>query len=179
MVSIAQRLAQYAEIKHAASERYRTFLPTPCPAFNGDLVHFTAEGFNHLVYPQPKKERNRTSQILRFDMLERAKILIETATTFQEYDEGIQYRKVNRRGKHVEQPILVKMWGFVAIIKGFRIKVVVIQRGNSKKEFLSVAPAWFTRQYRDIKLIQNSTGKGLAHEDDEEVLKNAAVSDVL
>lgn len=55
----------------------------------------------------------------------------------------------------------------------FRIKVIVKQEGNGKLKFQSVIPAWFVRQYRDIRLIQTSTGRGLMDEDDGEVLKNA------
>jgi hypothetical protein len=39
--------------------------------------------------------------------------------------------------------------------------------------------AWFTKQYRDIKMIETSVGKGLKDSDDEEVLKNTAISGVL
>ncbi|MEK7148174.1 MAG: hypothetical protein AAB758_02650, partial [Patescibacteria group bacterium] len=67
----------------------------------------------------------------------------------------------------------------VAVIRKFRVKVVVTQEGNGGIKFLSVAPAWFTKQYRNIKIIETSVGKGLKHEDDEEVLKNAAISDIL
>jgi hypothetical protein len=151
MSTIEERVSSYPDIKQQALRRYSSFEPTPCRAFDGERVFFTAEGFNHLVYPSPKKERDRRAQILRFDMLERAKLLIGLTTTYQEYDEEIAYRKVNRKGAYVERALVERMWGFVAIIRGFRIKVVIVQRGNGKKEFLSVAPAWYTKQYRDIK----------------------------
>jgi len=57
-------------------------------------------------------------------------------------------------------------WGFIAIVQKFRVKVVVRQVGNGKMEFQSVIPAWFVRQYREIKMIQNSTGAGLLNEND-------------
>lgn len=74
---------------------------------------------------------------------------------------------------------VVKYWGFVAIIEKFRIKVVVRQVGNSKAEFYRVIPAWITKQYRDLKIINNSTGKGLKEENDDEILKNATHGDDL
>ena len=123
--------------------------------------------------------RDRRAQILRFDMLEKAKHILEISTTFQEYDEEIVYKKVNRRGTWTPMNVLVRCWGFVAIVRKFRVKVVVTQEGNGSIKFLSVAPAWFTKQYRDIKMIEMSTGKGLKYTDDAEVLKNAANSDVL
>jgi hypothetical protein len=51
--------------------------------------------------------------------------------------------------------------------------VVIRQIGNGKKEFYSVIPAWFTRQYRNIKIIETSARGGLLEEDDAEALKNA------
>ncbi len=171
--TIEERAKEYDEIRRNAEELYATFKPVKCLALGDEIVHFTSEGFNHLVYNKPKKMRDIRAQILRFDMLERAKFVIETSTTYQEYDEEIRYKKVNRHGKHVEMPVVVRSWGLVAIVRNFRVKVVIKQEGNGKKEFYSVIPAWFTKQYRNIKMIQSSTGKGLLSEDDDEVLKNA------
>ena len=175
---IKERVADYEQIKQEAAALYKTFISVDCPAL-GQEIRFTSEGFNHLIYGASKKMRDKKAQILRFDMLEKAKFILETSTTFQEYDEEIVYKKVNRRGFWVPMNVVIRCWGFVAIVQKFRVKVVVIQEGNGAIEFLSVAPAWFTKQYRDIKMIQTSTGKGLKSSDDEDTLKNAAISDIL
>ena len=175
---IEERVADYEQIKQEAAALYKTFISVDCPAL-GQEIRFTSEGFNHLIYGAPKKMRDKKAQILRFDMLEKEKFILETSTTFQEYDEEIVCKKVNRRGLWVSMNVVSRCWGFVAIVQKFRVKVVVIQEGNGAIEFLSVAPAWFTQQYRDIKMIQTSTGKGLKSSDDEEVLKNVARSDGL
>ncbi len=112
-------------------------------------------------------------------MLEKAKRILETSTTFQEYDEEIINKRVNRNGHWIAKNIFCRCWGFIAILQKFRVKVVVTQEGNGAIKFLSVAPAWFTRNYRDIKIIETSVGKGLKFSDDVEVLKNATTSDVL
>lgn len=169
---IEDRLKDYLEIRAKALTLYNTFGKIQCPALGG-YVHFTSEGFNHLIYGRAKKERDKRAQIARFDLLDRAKFIIENSTTFQEYDEDMEYIKVNRHGKYVGKNELVKSWGLVAIVRKFRVKVVIIQVGNGKMQFQSVRPAWFIKQYRDIKLIQTSTGAGLRNDDDEEVLKNA------
>ena len=176
--TIEERVTNYEQIKQKASELYKTFVSVDCSAL-GQKIRFTSEGFNHLVYEAPKKMRDKKAQILRFDMLEKAKFILEMSTTFQEYDEEIIYKKVNRRGSWIPMNVVVRCWGFVAIVQKFRVKVVVAQEGNGAIEFLSVAPAWFTKQYRDIKMIQTSTGKGLKSSDDDETLKNAAISDIL
>lgn len=172
--TIEERVANYDKIREEAATLYRTFGTAECPAL-GRPVQFTAEGFNHLVYHAPGKMRDKRAQILRFDMLERAKFVLETSTTYQEYDEEMIYKKVNRRGAWVPMNVVIRAWGLVAIVRKFRIKVVVTQEGNGTTHFLSVAPAWFTKQYRDIKMIETSVGKGLRAEDDddENTLKNA------
>jgi hypothetical protein len=176
--NIEERVNDYVDIRKTTQELYTSFKKVYCPALGND-IHFTSEGFNHIIYERAKKERDKRTQILRFDMLDRAKFILETTTTFQEFEENIEYRKVNRHGKFVGMNTLVRCWGFVAIIQKFRIKVVVIQIGNGKMEFMSVIPAWFIKQYRNIKIIHNSTGQGLMKEDDNEVLKNATQGDVL
>ncbi len=176
--NIEERLKDYPEIRKLAAELYGSFEKVYCPALGGD-IHFTSEGFNHLIYERAKKERDKRTQILRFDMLEKAKFILETSTTYQEYEESMEYRKVNRHGNFVGINIIVRCWGFMAIVQKFRVKAVVRQAGNGKMEFQSVIPAWFIRHYRGIKIIQSSTGAGLLNENDVEVLKNATQSDVL
>lgn len=176
--TINERVIDYDQIRLDAAELYATFISVNCPALKGK-VFFTSEGFNHLVYSSPKKMRDKRVQILRFDMLEKAKYILQTSTTFQEYDEEIINKRVNRNGHWVPKNILVRCWGFIAIIQKFRVKVVVTQEGNGAIKFLSVVPAWFTKNYRGIKIIETSVGKGLKFFDDDEELKNATVCDVL
>lgn len=176
--TIEERVADYELIKQEASALYGAFISVDSAAL-GQKIFFTSEGFNHLVYSAPKKMRDKRAQILRFDMLTKAKFILETSTTYQEYDEEIINKRVNRNGHWVSRNVLVRCWGFVAIVQKFRVKVVVTQEGNGAIKFLSVAPAWFTKQYRDIKIIGTSVGKGLNADDDDEVLKNATASDVL
>src|ERR1035437_5841345 len=95
--TIEERLKDYEQIKRDAAAFYKTFVSVDCPALD-QKINFTSEGFNHLVYGAPKKIRDKRAQILRFDMLEKAKFILETSTTFQEYDEEIINKKVNRKG---------------------------------------------------------------------------------
>ena len=176
--TLDERLPNYLEIRKNSKELYDTFNKVFSPAL-GKHIHFTSNGFNHLIYKNAKKEREKSTQILRFDLLERAKVVLERSTTYQEFEEDMEYTRVNRHGKYQSMNLVVKYWGFVAVIEKFRIKVVVRQVGNSKAEFYSVIPAWITKQYRDLKIINNSIGKGLKDENDDEVLKNATHGDDL
>lgn len=170
--TIEERLSDYDQIRAEASVLYKTFGRVHCPAL-GQEVRFTSNGFNHLVYEAPKKIRDKRAQILRFDMLEKAKFIIENSSTFQEFEEEIINKKVNRNGYWVPMNVFVRRWGLVAVIRKFRVKVVLVQEGNGAIEFLSVKPGWVMTGYRDMKFFHTSVGKGLTDDRDEDVLKNA------
>jgi hypothetical protein len=160
--------------RQEAAEFYKSVGTVACPAFRGERVHFTSEGFNHLIYKAGTKHpRNLQVQHMRFDLLPKAKLLLERTTTFQEYEEEYRYVPANRHGTYHRENTLVRLWGFVAIINKFRLKVVVQQVGNGNKQFYSVIPAWKTRQYRDIKLIETAPTGGVRYDDEGEELKNA------
>ena len=157
----------YPKLREQAQILYSSFNKVRCPALGNEWVHFTSEGFNHLVYIKKKKPRNKRVQIMKFELLEKAKFIIEKSTTFQEYEEDFEYIKVKKYGKSRHENVSVRYWGLVAIVKNrFRVRVVIKEVGNGKKEFYSVIPAWFTKQYRDIKIIETSTKGGLISEED-------------
>lgn len=161
--TIEERIKNYSEIKKESKELYDSFCKIFSPAI-GSHVHFTSNGFNHLVYKNAKKKRDKKTQILRFDLLKKAKYIIEVSTTFQELEEDFEYTRVNRHGKYVSMNLIVRHWAFVAIVDNLRVKVVLRQVGNGKVEFFSVIPGWKLRQYRDIKIINNSAGSSLKYD---------------
>ncbi|MEK7612748.1 MAG: hypothetical protein AAB449_01210 [Patescibacteria group bacterium] len=133
------------------------------PAFNEE-VHFTAEGFNHIVFKGPRSERERSSQILRFKLLPLAVKLVKIATTFQEFEETIKQFEVKTHKKRVQKAKPVRYWGLIGIIEGRKIKVILRKIGdNGTMHFWSIVPAWTTNHYRDLKLF--STMKGNPDED--------------
>ena len=160
----------YEIARKEALALYSSFHRVNCPALGNEPIYFTSEGFNHLIYKEPTKPRHERVQMMRFDMLKKAKFILENSTTFQEYEEGFESIVVNRHGKRIRENAVVRLWGFIAIVQRFRVKVVIRQIGNGNKQFYSVIPAWFTRHYRNMKYIETSTG--LIGEDDEFELKN-------
>lgn len=164
----------YTTAREEALKLYHGFSKIQCPALGNEFVYFTSEGFNHLVYKEAKKPRPERVQMMRFDMLKKARFILETSTTFQEYEEGFESVVLEKHGKRVRENVVVCLWGFIAIVRKFRIKVVVRQIGNGNKHFYSVIPAWFTKHYRGIKYIETSTGL-LEEDGDEQELKNATL----
>ena len=57
---------------------------------------FNAEGFNHLVYKNQNRERDKNVQIMKFKLLQLAQKLIGLTTTYQEYEESLQEFRVKK-----------------------------------------------------------------------------------
>ena len=45
-----QDISNYEKIREDTQNFYKQIGAIRCPALNNELVHFTAEGFNHLIY---------------------------------------------------------------------------------------------------------------------------------
>ena len=151
-------ISQYHKMREETHAWYQTIGAIRCPALNNELVHFSAEGFNHLIYKGNRIERIKQDQVTKFKLLKKAKIILEISTTYQEYEESLRQIWKKKFKKMVQESALMHYWGFVAIINNFRIKVIARQIGNGGKHFWSVIPAWTTSYYRDIKLLSQSTG---------------------
>ena len=156
-------LSNYDKLLADAQKFYNSTRPILSPAL-GEYVHFTAEGFGHIIFKGSRSERERPSQILRFKLLPKAMKLIGLSTTYQEYEETLKEFEVKSYKKKIRKSKPVKYWGIIAIIDGRKIKVILRKIGdNGQLHFWSIVPAWTTNKYRDIKLY--STMKGNPDED--------------
>lgn len=156
-------ISNYEKLRENARKLYQSTKPRFSPALD-EYVHFTAEGFNHLIFKGSRAEREQSSQILRFKLLPRAIKLIERSTTYQEYEETLKEFEVKSFKKKVRKTKPVKYWGIIAITDGRKIKVILRRVGdNGQLHFWSVIPSWVTNKYRDTKFF--STMKGNPDED--------------
>ncbi|MBU6321120.1 MAG: hypothetical protein KGI78_03520 [Patescibacteria group bacterium] len=155
--------SNYEKLRDDTRDFYSSIRPVVSPALR-EAVHFTAEGFNHIIFKSARRERERPSQIMRFKLLPRALELVALATTYQEYEETIREFTVKSRKRRVRKSKPVKYWGLIAIINGMKIKVILRKIGdNGQLHFWSVVPAWTTNKYRDARFI--TTMKGSPEED--------------
>lgn len=162
MHDMEEKLKNYTELRQKAKELYDSFESVRCPALNNEFVNFTSEGFTHILYRTKKSERDKSTQIMRFELLAKAKKLIELTTTYQEHEE--YYRTVERRRfkRKVLEQESINDWGLIGVIDNFRIKVVIRKIGNGQNQFHSVIPAWRTKYYKDIKIVSNTTKGNVA-----------------
>ena len=141
-----------------ARKFYTTLRPLWSHALN-DFVCFTAEGFNHLLFKSSRRERECSSQIVRFKLLPRAVTLIGHSTTYQEYEETIREFESRDHKRRVWKNKTIRYWGIIAIIDRRKIKVVLRKIGDTGQlHFWSVIPAWTTSKHRDIKLFSTMDG---------------------
>lgn len=149
---------EYSHVREKTLNFYNQKEHVRCPALDNEIVHFTSEGFNHLVYKGDRSERDKSVQILKFNLFSKAIEIIAISTTHQEYDEGMKNIKKKKHKRIIFESATVKYWGLVAIIRSTRVKVIIRQVGNGQKHFWSVIPAWRKCHYRDTKFITNACG---------------------
>lgn len=156
-------LSNYHKLREDAQRFYNNIGRIMSPALN-QQIHFTAEGFNHIIFKGSRSERERPSQILRFKLLPLAVKLVGLSTTYQEFEESIKEFDVKSHKKRLRQSKPVRYWGIIAIIEGRKIKVIVRKIGdNGAMHFWSIVPAWTTNKYRDTRFF--TTMKGDPDED--------------
>ncbi len=156
-------ISNYEKLRDDTQEKYRSIGRISCPAFK-EPVHFSAEGFNHIIFKRARSERERSSQILRFKLLPLAVKLVRLTTTYQEVEHTLKEVEVKRHKKRVRIPKTVTYWGIIAIIDGRKIKVILRKIGdNGSLQFWSIVPAWTTNKYRDTRFF--TTMKGNPEED--------------
>ena len=93
--------SNYEKLKTDAQSFYAHIGRKHSPAFANEGVHFSGEGFNHIVFKSPRSERERSSQMLRFKLLPLAVKLVGLTTTYQEYEETIKMFEVKERKRRV------------------------------------------------------------------------------
>jgi len=150
-------IVNYQKIREAAENFYKKIGCLNCPVFNNKKVYFNSEGFNHLVYKK-SSERNKNDQIIKFKLLPIAKEIVGLATTYQEYDEGMFNITRKKFKKRTVESVRVKYWALVAIIRNYKVKVIIRQVGDGNKHFYSVIPAWTISYYHETKIISQAKG---------------------
>lgn len=149
---------EYSKVKEEAKGIYAEFKPVKCPALNFELVHFTSEGFNHILYKNKYGARTIQDQYMRLKILDLAREIIKISTTYQEFEEKLQEVLVEIKKKKVKTTKLCKYWGFIAVIKKKKLKVIVRRIGEGKIHFWSVIPFWRTTRHGDLAFRDFASG---------------------
>lgn len=125
-----------AQLKLHSKAYYTRIGCVPCPIL-GEDVHFTAEGYFHLINesnsrPGKTNPRKPTEQYMKLMYLQHAKTVLKYSTYIDE--RRVTRKKVKGKWKKVIQTEVIHE------IKGEKISVIVEKVGHSNSKFLSVFP---------------------------------------
>lgn len=70
----------YKEAKEQVYRKYKRIKAVRCPYLKGNVV-FNSNGFRHLIYKTGNNKRDEESQIMRFELFEKAVKVIKVTTT--------------------------------------------------------------------------------------------------
>jgi len=141
-----ERQIKFDQIKKSAEEQYRKINSIFCPFLN-KKVNFNAKGLDHIKFKEWNKTRLISEQYLRLKFLKLAPLIIEKASTLQEFSETKVFERIKRNARRERMLTPVRYYGFVAIIKfKVKIKIIVKEIENGQPFFWSVIPFWKTKK---------------------------------
>lgn len=141
-----ERQIKFDQVKKGAEEQYKKINNVFCPFLKRD-VNFNAKGLDHIKFKGWNKARLTSEQYLRLKFLKLTPLVIEKASTLQEFSETkvFERKKINSRWERILTP--VKYYGFVAIINfKVKIKIIVKEAEGGQPFFWSVIPFWKTKK---------------------------------
>jgi hypothetical protein len=130
----------HAREKTSAEEFYKGIQNVHCPYFSQPVI-FNSDGFNHLQF-SAGRERDKSAQIFKFNLLPFAPDIIRKSGTIQEYRK--QWGKVGRKRKDGFQDTKeMEYWGLIALVPDkngpmVSIKVILRRVGDGNITFWSV-----------------------------------------
>jgi len=140
----------YEKTKDNAFKEYQQIEEVYCPNLKKKVV-FNSNGFLHIIYKSKGKKREEPAQLMRLKLLSKAVEIIKATTTIQEYDSFTKEMLVKDHKLRVFKLTKVEYFGYIAIISGWKIKVIIKKIGNGSPFFWSVIPNWVTNKKRDQK----------------------------
>lgn len=154
------RAQLFEAIKKEAEDSYRELDSIFCPYLKTE-VKFNAKGLDHIKMKEWNKTRLIADQYLRLKFLKLVPDVLSASGTVQDYKETQSFERLKLTGKWQSKMVPVKYYGFVAIVKSVRIKIIVKKVESSAPYFWSIIPFWKTNK-------DNLTGqiKKVFHEGD-------------
>ena len=149
---------KFDRVKTESEAYYKTIGDVHCPYLKGN-VSFNSKGLEHLKFKERNKARLLLDQYIRLKLLKTAPHILNNSHTVQEFFETNKFeqQKINSRWEY--RSVKVTYYGFVAIISGARIKVIVKEVAGGNKFFWSLIPFWKNK-------VKNGQNKKILHAGD-------------
>lgn len=141
---------------------YKSIGEIYCP-YLGATVSFNAKGLDHIKFKEWDKARSSIEQYVRLKLLRLAPEILKSSHTLQEYFETnrLERKKINARWE--KAMVRVRYYGFVAIINGSRMKIIVKEVEGGQKFFWSIIPFWKNKR------LDNGKNEKILHNGDLEI----------
>lgn len=136
---------KFDKVKSDAEESYRKTDKVFCPYLK-TAVMFNSKGLDHIKFKGWNRTRSTLEQYMRFKLFPLVPDIIRDSHTLQEFYETnrLERQKVNSRWE--QRMINVRYYGFVAVIKNTRVKVIVKEVSGGSSFFWSIIPFWKSRK---------------------------------
>lgn len=123
-------MAKVDDLKKEAQKFFSRNKEITCPAFPKEKIIFNSKGLHHLFYDGTMRARPEKEIEARVLLLPQALKLVKLMPLWQE-------ERLIRREKKT-----IRFWALEGVVDKKRIKVIIRQKGDGKKCFWSVIPAW-------------------------------------
>ena len=132
---------KFEKAREDAEVLYKTIGEVKCPYFR-EAITFNAKGLRHLKFHSDQQARPHKDQYIRFRLISLAPNILAVSHTLQGIStrKNLEPMKTNSRWENVLQ--LVTYYEFVAVVNGYRVRVIVKQVDKNPKYFWSIIPFW-------------------------------------
>ena len=132
---------KFETARETAETFYKTLGEVKCPYFQ-EKVAFNTKGLEHIKFQALRKARAQKDQYIRFRLLSLAPKIIQASNTLQGLSTRNVFEREKSHGRWQSTMRSVTYYEFVAVINGYRVRVVVKQVENGPKYFWSIIPFW-------------------------------------
>jgi hypothetical protein len=140
------------DLKATSEATYNAIGHIVSPALGNVKVHFTADGFHHLLNTKNRYPRPQDEWVTKLKYLPHAIELLTIATTYQEYDTRQENVRIKVKKKRVMATSVVQYWGIIGIVWQKKVRVVIRKAGNGQYQFCSVMPCWSIKHHSGHKV---------------------------
>lgn len=155
-------VVQFEEMRRRQEQLYNSVGEVHCPVLQSNVA-FNAKGIDHLKTKSWNRTRLIQDQYQRFKYLYLAPEIVRKSHTLQDYYETKRFERQKINSRWENRMVIVRYYGFIAILEKVRIKVIIKEVEGGNKFFWSIIPFWKVRK-------ENNRTQKVFHEGDPEGL---------
>lgn len=146
----------FEKIREKGESLYKEFGAVYCPYFKLKIA-FNSQGLEHLKYKKRDKTRLIQDQYMRFKLLNFVPEILKLSYTLQGILETKKFVKTRVHSRSDTLLKSVNYYEFIALIKRYRIKIVLKQIDNGEIFFWSIIPFWGMNKDTMTRILHEGT----------------------